>query len=278
MKRAGAFASGTEVQFALRRWRELVKSPTFLAIVGAVSVIWTVNDISIHTALSEMVLLFLMRLLFAGVSAGVASLGILVWVRILRSRFSTIVRYVLAGALSSPFVFISLAGLTVLIDQKLPGADALVSLFVSVVVTVTVIAAIIGIVNRRARDMAPQSNPGNTVVTAPEADLPDLVRRLPAELGREIIRLSASDHYVEVYTRLGHALVLLRFSDALKELGAADGVQIHRSHWVACSAIHRLVSKGRNLFVEMDDGTILPVSRSRFATIRNAGFYEERVS
>ncbi|WP_168173677.1 LytTR family DNA-binding domain-containing protein [Thalassospira sp. TSL5-1] len=286
MKRAGAFANGTDVQFALRRWRELVKSPTFLAIVGAVSVIWAVNDISIHAALSEMLVLFLMRLLFAGVSASVASLGILVWVGILRLRFSTMPRYVLAGVLSSPLVFVSLAGLTALIDQKLPTAETLLNMFISVVVTVTAIAAIVGIVNRRtnvaagqiATGTSPQAHADNAFVTAPEVDLPDLVRRLPAELGQEIIRLSASDHYVEVYTRLGHTLVLLRFSDALKELGAADGVQIHRSHWVARSAIHRLVSKGRNLFVELDDGTVLPVSRSRFGEIRSAGFVEERVS
>ena len=286
VKRAWAFASSTDVQFALRRWCELVKSPNFLAIVGAVSVVWTVNDISIHAALSEMFVLLVMRLLFAGVSASAAALGILVWVRILHPRFSVIVRYILAGILSSPLVFASLAALTALIDQKWPSAEALMNMFFSVVVTVTAIAAIIGIVNRRGgastglrpSGTLPQSMPDSDVALVSQADLPDLVRRLPAELGQDIIRLSASDHYVEVYTRQGHALVLLRFSDALAELDGADGLQIHRSHWVARSAIHRLVAKGRNLFVELDDGTTLPVSRSRFAQIRNAGFQEERLS
>ena len=42
---------------------------------------------------------------------------------------------------------------------------------------------------------------------------------------------------MEVVTDKGTELILLRFADALNELGNVDGFQIHRSHWVARSAI-----------------------------------------
>lgn len=64
-----------------------------------------------------------------------------------------------------------------------------------------------------------------------------LLRRLPPDLRGALIRLSMNDHYVEVETAKGATLVLLRFADALNELGDADGLQVHRSHWVARTAV-----------------------------------------
>jgi DNA-binding LytR/AlgR family response regulator len=105
-------------------------------------------------------------------------------------------------------------------------------------------------------------------VAPPVPPVPPFIHRLPPELGRELTRLSACDHYVEAHTRRGHALILLRFSDALGELWGADGFQIHRSHWVARDAVRRLVAEGRTPMIELDDGTRLPVSRSRIADVR----------
>ena len=56
--------------------------------------------------------------------------------------------------------------------------------------------------------------------------------RLPDELGRDVIYLSASAHYVDVITATGSTSILLRFSDAVSELGDL-GIRVHRSYWVA---------------------------------------------
>ena len=56
--------------------------------------------------------------------------------------------------------------------------------------------------------------------------------RLPDDLGRDIIYLTASAHYVDVITAAGSTSILLRFSDAVAELGDI-GIRVHRSHWVA---------------------------------------------
>ena len=64
-----------------------------------------------------------------------------------------------------------------------------------------------------------------------------LARRLKPENRGALIRLSAEDHYTEVVTESGRELLLIRFADALGELGEADGMQVHRSHWVAVQAV-----------------------------------------
>ena len=46
-------------------------------------------------------------------------------------------------------------------------------------------------------------------------------------------------NYVEVWTERGTHLVLMRLSDAIRETAGENGLQIHRSHWVALGAVKR---------------------------------------
>jgi hypothetical protein len=104
---------------------------------------------------------------------------------------------------------------------------------------------------------------------APER--PPLLDRLPVDLRGRLHRLSMQDHYVEVVTDRGAHLVLMRMSDAIAETGGTDGLQIHRSHWVAREAIRDSVRQGDRLMLRLTDGTELPVSRSRQRAVREAG-------
>lgn len=273
----------TDAQFALRKWRRLLVRPTFIAIVIAAAAISTVNEVSLNASLFESIQVLLGNLALALISAAVASFGILLVNGVIGERISTIPRFGLAGLVSSPFVFASVIGVNALFDLALPDSHKMMEAFVSVIVTVTAIALIIGVfeeqrgietnagLQKQSETGAMPDGNGNPVN---EDGLSGFMRRLPPELGSGLIRLSASDHYVEAYTRHGHAMILLRFSDALGELDGADGLQIHRSHWVARSAIRRLVTKNRRLMVELEDGTCLPVSRSRLGAIRAEGFPE----
>ncbi len=47
---------------------------------------------------------------------------------------------------------------------------------------------------------------------------PVFFKRLPVELGRNLLHISSQDHYVEAVTERGSHLVLMRFADALAEL------------------------------------------------------------
>ena len=66
----------------------------------------------------------------------------------------------------------------------------------------------------------------------PRDDVP-LLDRLAVENRGRLQHISVEDHYCRIRTARGSELILLRFADAIRETGTADGIQVHRSHWVA---------------------------------------------
>lgn len=97
-----------------------------------------------------------------------------------------------------------------------------------------------------------------------------LLKRLPIEKRGAVQYLAMQDHYVEVVTEKGRELVLLRLADAIQELEGVEGLQIHRSHWVALEAIASSRRDGGKLLLIMRDGVELPVSRSYVKDVRAA--------
>lgn len=93
--------------------------------------------------------------------------------------------------------------------------------------------------------------------------------RLPAGLGRDVVYLKMSDHYVEVFTTTGHTVILMRFGDAVTELGGL-GMRAHRSYWMAYGHLERLVRRGRRRFVRLTGGHEVPVSRTYLPAIKAA--------
>lgn len=97
---------------------------------------------------------------------------------------------------------------------------------------------------------------------------PPLLERLKPELRGSLIHLTVEDHYTVVTTSRGRQLVLLRFADAVKETGTTDGVQTHRSHWVAADYVASVTRSGSRLVVRMKSGEEIPVSRSYADQVR----------
>jgi len=95
-----------------------------------------------------------------------------------------------------------------------------------------------------------------------DKDILCFLDRLPKEIGSDLISLSMHDHYIDVTTKQGSALVHLKFSDAMKELKKYPGAQIHRSHWVVFSAIKNVKTNGRLKFALLSDGRELPISKT----------------
>ena len=105
----------------------------------------------------------------------------------------------------------------------------------------------------------------------PEQQIPFL-SRLPAQLGRDLLHLHMQDHYVEVHTAKGSTLVLMRFRDALREVDGIDGMQVHRSHWVAGVAVARMVRRGGRVFLKLTNGSEVPVSRTFAPALKDRGW------
>jgi DNA-binding LytR/AlgR family response regulator len=56
-------------------------------------------------------------------------------------------------------------------------------------------------------------------------------------------------------------MVLARFSDLLRELSRDEGMQVHRSHWIAISAVSKKEKSGQSMNLRLTTGDLVPVSR-----------------
>ncbi|WP_420859240.1 LytTR family DNA-binding domain-containing protein [Marivivens marinus] len=83
-----------------------------------------------------------------------------------------------------------------------------------------------------------------------------------------LVSMSAQEHYVEVMTNAGPELIRMTLSEALNKIDPKLGVQIHRSHWVALSAIATIESKAKRLI--LTDGRSLPISPKRLSELELA--------
>lgn len=91
---------------------------------------------------------------------------------------------------------------------------------------------------------------------------PTLLSAIDPPLNGQIIWAEAQEHYVRIITSNEVRMVLCRFSDIVRELPGDRGLQVHRSHWVACSAIAEAVRDGQNMKLVLLSGDSVPVSRS----------------
>lgn len=113
-----------------------------------------------------------------------------------------------------------------------------------------------------AQDQAPVPQPGRIA----------LFDQLPAHLGQDLLCIENEDHYIRVHTSAGNALILMRLRDAVAQLAPLDGAQVHRSWWVARSAVSEVVRSDRRVSLRLVDGREVPVSRSSVAELRARGW------
>ncbi len=142
-----------------------------------------------------------------------------------------------------------------------------------IVVISAVVSAIVAVFARRfATETA-----AVTAATPPQANAaedpprPSVLDRLPHHLRGRLLYMSMQDHYVDVHTDKGNTLVLMRLGDAIAETRGVPGLQIHRSHWIALDAVSGSQRRDGRLMMRMEDGALLPVSRTYLPAVREAG-------
>lgn len=138
------------------------------------------------------------------------------------------------------------------------------SRFVVPVLVVFFAAAALGQLSKRSRAPAKMPQPMR----------PAFVDRLPRALqGAEIVAIEGEDHYVRVHTSMGRHLLLMRFADALRELKRLEGLQTHRSWWVAKSAVTGVKRGNGRATLKLANGLEAPVSRRFAQSLRSKGWY-----
>lgn len=150
----------------------------------------------------------------------------------------------------------------------IPGAHIAPSAlpgFIGTSLVVTVSMSLLSVaVNPAPRD---RSEPGRAA--APSRFL----ERLPVRLrSAEIWAVEAEDHYLRVRTSAGQDLILLRMADAVAELEGQEGMQVHRSWWVARAGIADARRGDGRATLILKDGSEVPVSRTYAAELRRRGW------
>lgn len=116
--------------------------------------------------------------------------------------------------------------------------------------------------------VAPASIPVSLIATPAPAPFRE---QLPAGFGA-VLALKGEDHYVRVIGEAREVLVLARMRDAIAGLGPVEGLQVHRSWWVARAAIASVQREGRAATLLLSSGHEVPVSRDSLAALRATGW------
>ncbi len=114
--------------------------------------------------------------------------------------------------------------------------------------------------------------PAPAASAAPAAPAAGLALRAPIEQIRAIV---AEDHYLRLYLADGRQpLILYRLGDAVRELAAIDGMQVHRSAWVAAAGVTGAVRDGRKYRLRIGDVDV-PVSATSLPAVRARGWLDK---
>jgi hypothetical protein len=101
----------------------------------------------------------------------------------------------------------------------------------------------------------------STPSAGPDDKQPAFITRLPVHISvSEILAIKAEQHYIRVFTSEREYMVLYRFSDAVSQLDIDLGLQVHRSWWIARSAIQSMRQSAKKFFVVLNNGEEVPVS------------------
>ena len=174
-----------------------------------------------------------------------------------------------------------------------PGRDAIVWVFGVVLLVTAMMTAVNRATHPAAVPPIAAPPPGSVPIaqaasTAPaimenveSSDLaglpesPRLLARLPLRLRHaRLLALEAEDHYLRVHTDAGSDLILLRLPDAIAETDDLAGTRVHRSWWVARTAVNSVNRQGGRIGLDIGLAGVVPVSRTHAATLRAAGWLD----
>ncbi len=174
--------------------------------------------------------------------------------------------YVAAIMTVSVPVSIAVIGLDTELFSRAPGFGQVFTTYGLVLVISVFVAAV-------AWTLEKISTPRSASEGPPKAGSA-LLDKLPHRLRRAtILSMTAEDHYLRVRTDAGEDLILMRLSDAVAACEPLGGARTHRSWWVAKDAVIDVEKGDGRATLTLSDGTEAPVSRSYYASLRDAGWF-----
>ncbi|WP_417693912.1 LytTR family DNA-binding domain-containing protein [Roseibium sp.] len=263
------FADGRPLQLALREMHGLFSDRrTYAIALGIICLLTLSGPFGTSDGMSLPARLLFWSLIVAS-GFGIGNLtGSMVGHTLRLAGFARPLCYALAGFAAGLAVLPAILILNLIFFQAdLTNTDYLLRQLLNCLIIGGVVALNLAIFSRNSRTSPDPQN--SSVETSPVLDR--LQRRLPVEKRSPLRWLSVSDHYVEVATLKGQELLLLRLKDAIEEIDQTDGLQIHRSHWVAKNAIEKVSRENGKTLIHTSDGPILPVSRTYLPELKARG-------
>jgi hypothetical protein len=145
--------------------------------------------------------------------------------------------------------------------------------FAGLFLSAMVISRSIGAVVAAVGDARAPAEPLPAVASGPAPPPSGLAAR--ASLA-DLHAVVAEDHYLRLHFADGRqSLQLYRFGDAVRELAAIDGLQVHRGAWVAATARARPVRDGRKWRLQLGNGTSIAVSETYLPMVRRRGWLDQ---
>ncbi|MEM9397407.1 MAG: LytTR family DNA-binding domain-containing protein [Pseudomonadota bacterium] len=102
-------------------------------------------------------------------------------------------------------------------------------------------------------------------------DLPEFLVRVGLASTDSVLALKAEEHYVRVIHEGGDPLVSQQFREAISQMPSSAGLQVHRSWWVADSAVVSAERGTRRWQLRLQNDLQIPISDSYLREVRERG-------
>lgn len=244
------------MQFTLREMRRIFTKPNFWIGYVAVVIVLVVSG-PFYTAIN---LNFAERLAYWILISGASFVfGLFISLFVGRLLLHKGMNRLLANTIAGFLAGVPIAGLVWLAGNLLfdfdPGGTrvALGILILQCAVISAIVALLFSIVSRDPEEAEEKS--GRTEVHS------QFFNRLPVSLGKDLISIQAQDHYLKVTTLRGSEMILMRMADACIELSEFNGLQVHRSWWVAKKHVEAFDKAAGKGLLKLSNGEEVPVSR-----------------
>lgn len=135
--------------------------------------------------------------------------------------------------------------------------------------SLVIAGALIYFLNREAQISEAASPQAPAEEVSKSVPLRDLIASVPPNLGDDILRLHAQDHYVEIVTTQGRSLLSEQFGECVDKLADLSGIQCHRSHWVRLAHVVEIQKKGSAYVCLLSNGEEVPVSRRKYSEFKS---------
>ncbi|MEL6215825.1 MAG: LytTR family DNA-binding domain-containing protein [Pseudomonadota bacterium] len=108
--------------------------------------------------------------------------------------------------------------------------------------------------------------------------LPEFLQKSSVTQLDAVLALQAEEHYVRVFTAEGSELVLCRFKDAVEAMPKDTGLRVHRSWWLADTAVRSAKRGTRRWQLVLRTGDVVPVSDSYVSAVRDRGLLKRKAA